>query len=227
MGIKICRFKTLLLLLFLCFFPGANARRQLEAQTPQKDITTPLATNPTVGVTPSTSTVVPDSDSDSDSVTTTPLTIPNPPPLYPAASWCVASQNAPKLALQEALDYACGLGGADCSAIQAGGNCYYPNTLKDHASFAFNSYYQKNPIPSSCNFRGTAFAVGSDPSTGSCHYPSTSTSASILNITNADGLGIFGGVPSNPPSDSEASSFRRFSPVLLLTFLTLCCLQRP
>ncbi|XP_006644401.1 PLASMODESMATA CALLOSE-BINDING PROTEIN 3-like [Oryza brachyantha] len=88
-------------------------------------------------------------------------------------SWCVASQSASPTALQVALDYACGYG-ADCSAIQAGGSCFNPDTVKDHASYAFNSYYQKNPVPTSCDFGGTATLTTTDPSSGSCQYPASS-----------------------------------------------------
>ena len=79
-------------------------------------------------------------------------------------TWCVASPSASTSALQVALDYACGYSGVDCSAIQTGGSCFSPDTIHDHASFAFNSYYQKNPLPTSCDFGGTATITTTDPS---------------------------------------------------------------
>ncbi|CAG7868405.1 hypothetical protein HID58_021125 [Brassica napus] len=98
-------------------------------------------------------------------------------PSVSGQSWCVAKPGASQTSLQLALDYACGLGGADCSQIQQGGNCYSPISLQNHASFAFNSYYQKNPSPQSCDFGGAASLVSTNPSTGSCIYQTDSSTS--------------------------------------------------
>lgn len=118
------------------------------------DVTTPVTTVPTITTGNPNPTTQP-------KTTTSPVSSSTP---SAGRSWCVATQSASQTALQEALDYACGHGGADCSAIQQGGECYNPDTLRHHASYAFNSYYQKNPVPSSCKFGGTAITTSSDPS---------------------------------------------------------------
>jgi len=83
-----------------------------------------------------------------------------------AAAWCIARSGASDKALQSALDYACGpAGGADCAPIQASGLCYLPNTLAAHASYAFNSIFQRSrAAPGACDFAGTATVTLTDPS---------------------------------------------------------------
>ncbi|KAM1036653.1 hypothetical protein ACFX13_032266 [Malus domestica] len=98
-------------------------------------------------------------------------------PTSSSTTWCVARSDASAQALQTALDYACAAG-ADCSPIQSDGLCYLPNTIQAHASYAFNSYYQRQAkAPGSCGFSGTATIAQTDPSYGSCDYPSSTSAA--------------------------------------------------
>ncbi|KAG6408627.1 hypothetical protein SASPL_131645 [Salvia splendens] len=150
--------------------------------------TIPATNNPTV--TPPAAPVInpvvsPPPITGSPPTTTTPPAAPvtNTPAVEPPATtagaqrWCVAKSGAPEKSIQAALDYACGIGGADCSTIQQGASCYNPNTLQNHASYAFNSYYQRNPLPTSCDFGGAAALTTSNPSSGSCVYAASATTA--------------------------------------------------
>ncbi|CAM6101916.1 unnamed protein product [Calypogeia fissa] len=100
-----------------------------------------------------------------------------PPPSVPdtssgTTSYCIAKPDASASSLQTALDYACGPGGADCGPLQPGQSCFDPNTLWAHASYAFNSFYQKNGRTSaSCFFAGNAVVNTTSPSTSTCTYP--------------------------------------------------------
>ncbi|EHA8590938.1 glucan endo-1,3-beta-glucosidase 12 [Cocos nucifera] len=205
----------------------ANTKLESSETMPQMDVVTPITTVPVVNPsTPTTTTPtynpVPTTPSSPTTPTMTPITNPytTPTTSSPSSSgqsWCIASQTASQTALQVALDYACGYGGADCSQIQPGATCYDPNTVRDHASYAFNDYYQKNPIPSSCDFGGTAIITNTDPSTSTCHYASTSTSSSVLNTTNPTGSDVFGSVPPSPSGTTSTSTG-------LALFFTLACL---
>ncbi|KAJ8485869.1 hypothetical protein OPV22_018354 [Ensete ventricosum] len=121
--------------------------------------------------------------------------------------------------MEVALDYACGYGGADCSAIQQGGSCYNPDTVHDHASYAFNDYYQRNPIPTSCDFGGTAVFTNVDPSTSTCRYPSTSTSSTVLNTTYPTGSTLFGSV--QPATSGSTLMLNSISPPIIVTCLLM------
>lgn len=71
--------------------------------------------------------------------------------------------------LQAALDWACGPGRSNCSEIQPGQDCYSPNNVKSHASYAFDSYYQKEGrAAGSCDFKGVATITTTDPS--KCYF---------------------------------------------------------
>ncbi|CBI17309.3 hypothetical protein VitviT2T_007026 [Vitis vinifera] len=123
-------------------------------------------------------------------------------PAEGGASWCVARSDASEQGLQTALDYACG-SGADCTPIQTSGLCYLPNTLQAHASYAFNSFFQrKSMAPGSCDFAGTANIARTDPSYGSCVYPSS--------LSTAGGMSTPASTPSTPgviyPPPSPISS---------------------
>uniref|UniRef100_A0A0D9WK90 X8 domain-containing protein n=1 Tax=Leersia perrieri TaxID=77586 RepID=A0A0D9WK90_9ORYZ len=164
------------------------------ARGAERDVTSPLATVPVEN---------PEATS-----TTNPAAMPatgtgNTPSVAASGggggSWCVASPSASTAALQVALDYACGQGGVDCSAINSGGGCFNPNTVRDHASYAFNAYYQKNPVQTSCDFGGAAILTSTDPSSPSCKYASTSTGASVLNTSTPTTPTFGGGGYDNPP----------------------------
>ncbi|GJY50343.1 glucan endo-1,3-beta-glucosidase 1 [Tanacetum coccineum] len=58
-------------------------------------------------------------------------------------TYCVATDGVDGKTLQTALDWAWGPGRDNCLEIQLGENCYQPNNVKNHASYAFDSYYEK------------------------------------------------------------------------------------
>ncbi|XP_019460848.1 PREDICTED: glucan endo-1,3-beta-glucosidase 4-like isoform X1 [Lupinus angustifolius] len=98
-----------------------------------------------------------------------------------ASVFCVAKDGASTDKLEDGLNWACGQGQANCAALQPGKQCYLPNNLKSHASYAFNDYYQKSHgAGGTCDFNGTATTTTRDPSYGSCLYTGSSSSISGL-----------------------------------------------
>ncbi|CAN6300752.1 unnamed protein product [Urochloa humidicola] len=122
-----------------------------------------------------------------------------------AGTFCVALQNADPAALQAGLNWACGPGHADCSAIQPGGACYQQNNLPALASYAYNDYYQKmSSTGATCSFNGTATTTTNDPSSGSCVFAGSSNSSTPVGASPPTSLtpptGFTPPVGSSPPS---------------------------
>ncbi|KAL3850880.1 hypothetical protein ACJIZ3_012762 [Penstemon smallii] len=109
-------------------------------------------------------------------------------------TYCVANVGVDSKTLQTALDWACGPGRANCSEIQPGESCYQPNNVNNHASYAFDSYYQKEGRSAgSCDFKGVAMITTTDPSHGNCIFPGSKTvsnrTSQVVNTTLASGGG--------------------------------------
>ncbi|CAL0305957.1 unnamed protein product [Lupinus luteus] len=90
-------------------------------------------------------------------------------------TFCVAKNDADTKMLQAALDWACGPGKVDCSPLLQGQPCYDPDNVVQHATYAFNAYYQKmGKSLGSCDFKGVAIVTTTNPSHGSCIFPGSS-----------------------------------------------------
>ncbi|EYU35389.1 hypothetical protein MIMGU_mgv1a019976mg, partial [Erythranthe guttata] len=65
-----------------------------------------------------------------------------------AGLFCIANTNGnPDYEkFQGFIDYACGI--LDCSPIQPGGSCYFPNYLVKHTTWVLNLFYKTRGV---CN----------------------------------------------------------------------------
>ncbi|XP_072992706.1 glucan endo-1,3-beta-glucosidase 2-like isoform X1 [Typha latifolia] len=119
--------------------------------------------------------------------------------------FCVAIASADSSILQESLNWACGPGSANCSAIQPGQPCYQDNNLVALTSYAYNDYYHKTEATGgTCNFSNTATITNTDPSYGSCIFAGSTlqgtSSGGGTNTTTGTGVNTtssFGGAPNN------------------------------
>ncbi|XP_055824405.1 glucan endo-1,3-beta-glucosidase 12-like [Solanum dulcamara] len=85
--------------------------------------------------------------------------------------WCVAKPHADDKVIQAVLDFCCGSGGVDCREIYENGDCFQPDKVYAHASYAMNAYYQMHGRNYwNCDFKGTGLVTFSDPSYGKCFY---------------------------------------------------------
>ncbi|BBH01020.1 Carbohydrate-binding X8 domain superfamily protein [Prunus dulcis] len=74
-----------------------------------------------------------------------------------ADTWCVPKPGTPDSALQNIINFTCGIL-KECSEIQEHGSCYFPNTLINHALFAMNLYY-KTDGRYNCDFSGVGLSL--------------------------------------------------------------------
>ena len=82
-----------------------------------------------------------------------------------AGVFCVANSSAGAGELKAGIDWACGVGQANCSAIQPGQPCYDVEDIAAVASFAYNDYYHRmQATGGTFSFGGTAFLTTADPS---------------------------------------------------------------
>ncbi|KAL0339115.1 UNVERIFIED_CONTAM: Glucan endo-1,3-beta-glucosidase 4 [Sesamum angustifolium] len=113
--------------------------------------------------------------------------------------FCIARTGADETSLQDGLNWACGPGQANCGPIQQGQPCYMPNTLQNHASYAYNDYYQKmRSSGGTCDFRGTGTTTTVDPSYGSCRFTGS--------LNSSTGGGLFPPPAFGPIGPSSRSS---------------------
>ncbi|XP_062187852.1 glucan endo-1,3-beta-glucosidase 1-like [Phragmites australis] len=117
-------------------------------------------------------------------------------------TFCVAADDADEKAVQAAMDWACGPGRSDCTAIQPGERCYEPNDVRSHASYAFDAYYQsQGRAAGSCYFQGAGMVTTIDPSHDSCIFPGSKL---LSNVTRSGGSNT-----TAQTSDAEGSAIWR------------------
>ncbi|KAK9922689.1 hypothetical protein M0R45_031143 [Rubus argutus] len=141
--------------------------------------------------------------------------------------WCVAKNNAEDSALQSALDWACGAGGADCSPIQQSGPCYDPSDIQNTASYAFNDYFLKHGMTDeSCNFDNTAAVTSLNPSFGKCKFPSSLSGSNRSSSSSSSSTATFGLGPSQDLNGSNQIS-QQLVLLPLITSLLLIASYNP
>ena len=97
--------------------------------------------------------------------TLTPLEAPSSSSSSLKKKWCVPKEDASETDLQANIDFVCKSSGIECGPINDGGQCFEPNTIRSHATYAMNAYYQAsggNDLD--CDFGNTGRITYTDPS---------------------------------------------------------------
>ncbi|XP_044507322.1 major pollen allergen Ole e 10-like [Mangifera indica] len=85
--------------------------------------------------------------------------------------FCVPKPEVDDKTLQTNIDYACGSNVVDCNPIKVGGDCFEPDTLKSHATFAMHAYYVANGRNDhNCDFASSGMLTTQNPSYDRCVY---------------------------------------------------------
>lgn len=134
-------------------------------------------------------------------------------------TYCISMDGADPKLLQAALDWACGPGKVDCTALLQGQSCYDPDNVQQHASYAFDSYYHETGMAAgACDFNGVATITTTDPSHDSCIYPgSIGSNGTLANITNSTVLGA--PVNSTTSSSPVHLDFSQAGPIFIALLL--------
>ncbi|KAL6548170.1 hypothetical protein OROGR_008591 [Orobanche gracilis] len=79
-------------------------------------------------------------------------------------TWCIVKPSTSEVELENIIQFCCSEGGVDCSLIQPGGTCYFPQNKISYASVVMNSYYNiHGKTPNNCYFGGSGLTVSTDP----------------------------------------------------------------
>ncbi|CAN6476343.1 unnamed protein product [Victoria cruziana] len=134
--------------------------------------------------------------------------------------FCVARPDTDPVALKMGLDWACGPGSANCTAIQQGQPCFLPDTLAGHASYAYNDYYRRTMTAGgTCDFNGTATLSYSDPSHGSCVYVGSISGSATTPGGSGGGIGG-AGIAMGPVAMAPSSGGNSRSPPVTRCFIS-------
>ncbi|XP_057752507.1 glucan endo-1,3-beta-glucosidase 3-like [Arachis stenosperma] len=88
-------------------------------------------------------------------------------------TFCIGNGVADPKMLHAALDWACGLGKVECSAIRQGQPFDEPDNVIAHSTYTFDSYYhKKGKTLDSCDLNGVVTISTTDPRVQNTSYRS-------------------------------------------------------